>query len=208
MRAMSREYLMTSLSIVGVAGNITRPSRTSTLMSAVLAEIASLSDATTRLIELVDIGAELFHSIVPERFESFDSHRLSPTVRSVIQAIVSADALVVGTPVYKGSYSGALKHLLDLIPPNALAGKPVVLAATAGSPLHGLVTEHQLRPLFGFFGTMTMPTTIFALEGDFQNYRIEKPELAARVRRAAGELTELLATPSSQRLAQTSFATA
>jgi FMN reductase len=208
MRAMSQEYLMTSLSIVGVAGNITRPSRTSTLMSAVLAEIASSSDATTRLIELVDIGAELFHSIVPERFESFDSHRLSPTVRSVIQAIVSADALVVGTPVYKGSYSGALKHLFDLIPPNALAGKPVVLAATAGSPLHGLVTEHQLRPLFGFFGTMTMPTTIFALEGDFQNYRIEKPELVARVRRAAGELTELLAAPSSRRLAQTSFATA
>jgi FMN reductase len=208
MRALSQEYLMTALSIVGVAGNITRPSRTSALTTAILAEIASLNDATTRLIELFDVGAELFHSIVPERFESFDSHRLSPTVRSVIQAIVTADALVVGTPVYKGSYSGALKHLFDLIPPNALAGKLVVLAATAGSPLHGLVNEHQLRPLFGFFGALTMPTSIFALEGDFQNYRIEKPELVARVRRAAGEITELLATPSSRRRTQTSFATA
>jgi FMN reductase len=199
---------MKSLSVVGVAGNITRPSRTSVLVAAVLAEICSLSDAQSRLVELVDIGPELFQSIVPERFESFNSQRLSPGMGSVIQAIEMADALVVGTPVYKASYTGALKHLFDLIPPNALAGKPVLLAATGGSPLHGLVTEHQLRPLFGFFGALTMPTTIFALEGDFQNYEIDAPELVARVKRASGEIAELLATQSARRSAQAAVATA
>ena len=84
---------------------------------------------------------------------------------------------MVATPVYKGSYSGALKHLFDLVRPNALTGKPVLVAATGGSPLNGLVTEHQLRPLFGFFNALTLPTAIFALESDFQNYRIDKPEL-------------------------------
>jgi FMN reductase len=129
-------------------------------------------------------------------------------VRSVLQAIESADALVVGTPVYKGSYTGAMKHLFDLIPPNALAGKPVLLAATAGSPLHGLVTEHQLRPLFGFFNARTMPTTIFALESDFQNYRVERPELVARIKRAAAEIAEWLTTQTVGQGARAAFATA
>jgi FMN reductase len=206
--AVSWESLMNALSIVGVAGNITRPSRTATLLSAVLAEIVALSGAQSRLIELVDIGPQLFQSIQPERFESFVSQRISPQVRSIIQAIETADALVVGTPVYKGSYTGALKHLFDLIPPNALDGKPVLLAATGGSPLHGLVTEHQLRPLFGFFGALTMPTTIFALESDFQNYRVERPELAVRVSRAAAEIADFLVARSARRRAQAALATA
>jgi FMN reductase len=198
-------------SVVGIAGNITRPSRTAALLSAVLSEIDSLRHARSRLVELVDIGPELFQSITPDRFESFSSftaQRLSSNVRSVIRAIETADALVVGTPVYKASYSGALKHLFDLIPPNALTGKPVLLAATAGSPLHGLVAEHQLRPLFGFFNTLTLPTTIFALESDFDNHRVEKPELLARISRAANEFVELLEAQSTRQRAAAALATA
>jgi FMN reductase len=188
---------MTFLSIVGVAGNIARPSRTAALLSAILAEISALQSAQSRIIELVDVGPHLFQPFVPERLQSFALERLPPEARSAIQAIESADALVVATPVYKGSYSGALKHLFDLVRPNALTGKPVLVAA--GSPLHGLVTEHQLRPLFGFFNALTLPTAIFALESDFQNYRIDKPELLARVKRAAAEFVELLEARSGRR---------
>jgi FMN reductase len=195
-------------SIVGVAGNITRPSRTASLVSAILAEITAAGGAQSRLIELVDIGPELFQAVTPEPFDSFASIRLSPRARSVIQAIESADALVVGTPVYKGSYTGALKHLFDLIPPNALAGKPVLLAATGGTALHGLVVEHQLRPLFGFFRALTIPASIFALESDFQDYRVKQPALAERIRRAAEEITELLAMHSARRHEQAALAIA
>jgi FMN reductase len=199
---------MTSLSIVGVAGNITRPSRTSALVSALLAEICSLQNAQSRLVELVDVGPYLFQPFIPERLQAFAFERLPQEARSAIQSIEAADALIVGTPVYKGSYSGALKHLFDLVRPTALAGKPVLLSATGGTPLHGLVTEHQLRPLFGFFNAVTLPTTIFALESDFQNYRIDKPELLARVSRAAAEMAELLETQSVRRGAQAALATA
>ncbi len=191
---------MSGLSIVGVAGNITRPSRTSALVTALLAEIRALSGAQTRLIELADVGPHLFHSFAPER----QSHE----ARSAIHAIETADALVVGTPVFKGSYTGAFKHLFDLVRPNALTGKLVLLAATGGSPLHGLMTEHQLRPLFGFFNALTLPTTIFALETDFRDYRIDKPELSARVGRAASEIVDLLEARFVHARAQTARATA
>jgi FMN reductase len=177
-------------------------------VSALLSEIAAAGGAKSRLIELVDIGPDLFQSVVPEPFDSFASIRLSPRARAAIQAIESADALVIGTPVYKGSYTGALKHLFDLIPPNALAGKLVLLAATGGTPLHGLVIEHQLRPLFGFFRTLTIPASVFALESDFKDYPVEQPALVERVRRAADELIELLAMRAAGRVAQAELATA
>ena len=67
--------------------------------------------------------------------------------KALIRALEAADLIVVGTPVYRASYTGALKHVFDLLHKDSLAGKPAVLAATGGSALHGLVTEHQLRPL-------------------------------------------------------------
>lgn len=183
---------MTSLLVVGVAGNIARPSRTAALVSAITAQVAALSGAGSRLIELADVGPQLFPSFSAAGLKSFARENLPQVGGSAIEAIEAADALIVGTPVYKGSYSGAFKHLFDLVRPNALAGKPVLLSATGGTPLHGLVTEHQLRPLFGFFGALTLPTTIFALEDDFRDYQIGKAELAARIKRAATEFAELL----------------
>lgn len=199
---------MTFGSIVGVAGNITRPSRTTALVSAILAEVAALSGANSRLIELVDVGPQLFQSFSGDELKSFAREKLSHEARSAIEAIEGAEALVVGTPVYKGSYTGAFKHLFDLVRPNALVGKPVLLSATGGTPLHGLVTEHQLRPLFGFFNAVTLPTTIFAVETDFQSYRIGKSELAARIRRAATEFAELIEAKSSRRRVEAALAIA
>jgi len=197
---------MTSLSVVGVSGNIARPSRTAALVSAIAAQVAALSGSSNRLIELVDVGSRLFPSVNADGLKAFARDNLPQEGRSAIEAIETADAIVVGTPVYKGSYSGALKHLFDLVRPDALIGKPVLLCATAGTPLHGLVTEHQLRPLFGFFNAFTLPTTIFALESDFQNYQIGKAELAARVKRAAAEFAELLEAKAARQRPEAALA--
>lgn len=74
----------------------------------------------------------------------------------IIQRVEKTGLMVVGTPVYRLSYTGALKHLFDRVDYRALAGKTVLLAAAGGSSYHGLVLEHQLRPLFGFFGAVTV----------------------------------------------------
>jgi FMN reductase len=199
---------MTSFSIVGVAGNITRPSRTAALVETITAQVAAFSGARSRLIELADVGPQLFQPFSPEGLKAFSRDDLPADGRSAIEAIESADALVVGTPVYKGSYSGAFKHLFDLVRPNALVGRPVLLAATGGTPLHGLMTEHQLRPLFGFFNALTLPTTIYALESDFRDYQIATADLAGRVKRAAAEFADLITATSTRNVQQPALAIA
>ncbi|OYU96670.1 MAG: FMN reductase, partial [Burkholderiales bacterium PBB5] len=83
------------------------------------------------------------------------------------RSIESADLVIAATPVYKGSYTGLFKHLFDLVDPNALVGRPVLLAANGGSERHALVVDHQLRPLFAFFRALTVPSAVYAAEADF-----------------------------------------
>ncbi len=100
---------------------------------------------------------------------------------------MAADILVVGTPTYKGSYTGLFKHFIDLFEPLALQGKPILLTATGGSDRHALIVEHQLRPLFGFFMAHTLPTGIFAVDRDFVNHQIVAEHINARIAQAVEE---------------------
>ncbi len=63
----------------------------------------------------------------------------------------------------------------------------MVLTATGGTPLHGLMIDHQLRPLFGFLNALTLPTSVYAVETDFANYELTNPAVLERVERVSAE---------------------
>jgi FMN reductase len=178
---------MTLRSIVGLAGNLTSPSRTRVLVEAVLEAVQRRVDASTGLIDLSTVGPVLLSA--PTR------DALARAGEVLLSRIEAAHLPVVGTPVYRASYTGALKHVFDLLHKDSLAGKPAILVATGGSALHGLVTEHQLRPLLAFFGAHTVPTSLYATEADFTGYRIANAALARRIERAAAEAATLLTLP-------------
>ena len=165
--------------IVGVSGSVTRPSRTTALVRGLVEAIAAKGEARTEFVELADAAPHLLAALTP--------YQVQGKAREILDLVEGADLLVVGTPVYLGSMSGALKHLFDLVDPRAFVGKPVVLAATGGSLMHGLVTEHSLRPLFGFFNALTLPTTVYAVESDFDNYQVATAKIGERIARAAEE---------------------
>jgi FMN reductase len=84
---------------------------------------------------------------------------------------------------------------------NALAGKPVILAASGGSERHTLVIDHQLRPLFSFFMCVTIPTGVYATEDDFRDYRLVSAPVAARIEAAADETMRILGVPPAAQTA-------
>jgi FMN reductase len=114
------------------------------------------------------------------------------SLRTAIDAVTEADALIAVTPVFSGSYSGLFKTFFDVIDSDALTGLPVLLAATAGSARHSLVLEHAMRPLFSYLHALTVPTAVFAAAEDFGSKAGRTGALADRIARAAGELAGLV----------------
>ncbi len=170
-----------SLRIVGFSGSLSRPSKTRALVDLVTARTAAQLGATAATYDLTDLQPALGTVTTLDDLDG-------PT-RAIVASILSADALVVGSPVYKGSYTGLFKHLFDLIDPVALAGKPVLLTATGGGEKHALVIEHQLRPLFGFFEAITLPTGIYASGADFTDSIPTSAALLARIDRAVTQFS-------------------
>jgi FMN reductase len=173
---------MSLLRLVGFSGNTRRPSRTRTLVEAIGRRVTRHRAVHFELHDLVDAGPGI---------GAIARDQLPPAVAEILAAIESADALIVGTPVYKGSYTGLFKHLVDFIEPAALTGKPVVLTATGGGTRHALIAEHQLRPLFGFFGALSIPTSVYASDEDFHDGFIVGAAINERIGSAAAELAAL-----------------
>ncbi len=86
----------------------------------------------------------------------------SPKVLDLLQQIENADGLLIATPVYKASFSGALKTLLDLLPERALNHKIVLPMATGGSIAHMLVVDYALKPVLSALKAQEMLQGIFA----------------------------------------------
>lgn len=165
--------------LVVVSGNVQRPSKSRGLAELIAARIAAHAAVDIRSYDILDAG--------PGLGAAFTRPQLSPEALAVVTAIEDADVLVVGTPVYKGSYTGLFKHLFDFVDMQALAGKPVVISATGGGQRHALVVEHQLRPLFGFFTAQTIATAVYAEDRSFENYRQVDPAILGRIEQAALE---------------------
>ena len=86
----------------------------------------------------------------------------SPKVIDLLQQIANADGLVIATPVYKASFSGALKTVLDLLPERALAHKIVLPMATGGSIAHMLAVDYALKPVLSALKAQELLHGIFA----------------------------------------------
>ena len=68
-----------------------------------------------------------------------------------------------------------------------------------------LVIEHQLRPLFAFFGAHILPVSLYAVNGDFEGSEGIAQSIAPRVSRAVDQLAHLqprhtTATPATNRI--------
>lgn len=169
--------LSTPLNIVAVSGGLNSPSKTESLVQAILDELAEATQIHVHFIKLSEIGPLLGGAIY--------RNQLPQRVQDDLAAVEAADALIVGTPVYRASFTGLFKYFFDFVEQTALVDVPVLLAASGGSDRHALVLEHQLRPLFSFFQAQTLPIGVYATDRDLpqnillkvNNWRIESPWL-------------------------------
>ena len=88
-------------------------------------------------------------------------------VSEALDLVAGARILVIGTPVYRATYTALLKTIFDLMPQDHLAGKVAVLIATGFAAEHMLAIDHGMRPLVASLAGVSAATGIYATPGDF-----------------------------------------
>jgi FMN reductase len=149
----------TARSLVVVTAGLSRPSSTRLLADRLAAATAERVAADVRMVELRELATEIAQNMVT----GFPGPRL----REAVDAVASADGLIAVTPVFTGSYSGLFKSFFDVVDKDALAGVPVLIAATGGTARHSLVLEHAMRPLFAYLRAVVVPTAVYAATEDW-----------------------------------------
>ena len=156
-----------------------------------------LAAATVDALEEVEVDVvelrPLAHALADRLLTGF----AGPELAAALETVRNADGLIVVTPVFAASYAGLFKTFVDVLEPGTLDGKPVLVAATAGTARHSLVLDHALRPLFAHLRAVVVPTGVFAATDDFG----ADADLSGRIERAAGELAALVGKvdPSARR---------
>src|ERR1700676_5099480 len=106
--------------------------------------------------------------------------------RQAVARIASATAVLIGAPVYRASFPGVLKNLLDIVPVEALQNKPVGIVAIGGSPHHYLAVDGQLRQVLAWFGALVAPTSVYLTGGDFRDGRLASDNARTHLLARAG----------------------
>jgi FMN reductase len=180
---------MSTRTIAVVSAGLSNPSSTRLLADRLTAAtVAALrargDDATVEVVELREHARDLADNLLT----GFPNGSL----RTAVDTVSGADGLIAVTPIFSASFSGLFKTFFDVLDKDALVGKPVLLAATAGTARHSLALEHALRPLFAYLRAVTVPTGVFAATEDWAGAGGVGRALADRIDRAAGELADLV----------------
>lgn len=138
--------------VVGLVGNPKPRSRTYQMVTAVAEAFATSSGGRVEaLIDLVELKPWLFDLGAPE-------------VQSPLERVLRADVLVVGSPVYKATYTGLLKAFCDNVAHGELAGTLALPTMMGGYYQHALAVDLQLRPLLVELGAICATPGLYVLE--------------------------------------------
>jgi FMN reductase len=150
-------------------------------------------EAVVTVIDLGPLAVEIARAAVA----GFAGEEL----QAAIDKLAAADGIIAATPIYKAGMSGLFKTFVDVLDNDLLVAKPVLLAATGGTPRHALVIDDQLRPLFAYMRALTLPTSVYAAPEDWAT-----TELGTRIERAATELAVIVRAGVEQQVADHAWA--
>lgn len=152
--------------VLGIVGSLSSPSNTRAAVEVALDAAEEERGVDTEVLHLAE------HD--PDPADGRPLQDYTGDTAEALERIVESSAYVVGTPVYRASYSGVLKNLLDMIPRGMwqadvapLANSAVGLVGTGATPHHYLVVEKELAPVLSFFGAHVVGSGVYAHSGHY-----------------------------------------
>jgi FAD reductase [NAD(P)H] len=102
-----------------------------------------------------------------EPFRGFGAGYNDETER-IIAAMVSADAFIIGSPVYDGMLSSGVKTLFEHIDYKVLGGKVAGFIIKGGTEKSFIAVQGQLQLLMSYFRVTSNPKAVFASDATFE----------------------------------------
>lgn len=168
--------------ILLLGGSLTSPSRSEALLYALADQLVTAGARPT----VWNLAAET----VPAPARRRGSAAIGSAGR-LVQAAREAEGYVLVSPVYHGSFSGAIKDALDHLRIDHVAGKPVALASTAGGHRTSQAAD-QLRLVVRALHAVAIPAQLLTAEPDFEwsgrTFRLAGPGIIDRMQRLVDEL--------------------
>ena len=173
--------------LLAIHGTVTRPGR---LYGAIE---AALSGLTGRLAGRDAPTVETLH-LGDYRMSFADGRPLSEyddDTQVVVERVVQADMYLIASPVFRASFTGALKNLLDHIPVEGLQGKVCGLVVMGATDHHYLSVDTQLRPVLAWFGAHSLPGAVYLQSRHFQDGQLADSQAVADLQALAVSVVEL-----------------
>jgi FMN reductase/FAD reductase [NAD(P)H] len=147
------------MKLLGISGTITG-SKTEIVVKRALEEVRKYHpEVEVEFLNLKDYNVQFCDGRDPNTYEG--------ETKEVIDKVKSADFYIIGTPIFQGSITGALKNLFDLVPVSSLRSKVMGFIATGGTFQHYLVIENQLKPIAGYFRAYVAPGYVYVHDSHF-----------------------------------------
>ena len=133
------------------------------------AAVTAAADAVRGQAEKIDVDIMNLADTPIDICDGRPLEGYGPETRRAVDRIADAASVLIAAPVYRASFPGVLKNLLDIAPVEALQAKPVGIVAMGGSAHHYLAVDTQLRQVLGWFGALVAPTSVYLTGADFRD---------------------------------------
>ena len=135
-----------TIQVVAIQGSVRSGNNTAKVLAVAKAHATARPDAELHVIDPTELT---FH--LPGRGISADA-------KQVQEHIKKADAVILATPEYHGSYSSVMKLIIDNLGfPSALKRKPVCLLGVASGAIGAIKALEHLRSVASHVGALVLP---------------------------------------------------
>lgn len=169
--------------LLAIHGTVTRPGR---LYRAIEVALSGLGGPGAPGVDVLHLGDHRISFADGRPLSDYDDD-----TGAVVERVIGADMCLIATPVFRASFTGALKNLLDHVPVEGLLGKPCGLIGMGATDHHYLSIDAQLRPVLAWFGAHVAPGMVYLQSRHFQDGRLADPQAVADLQSLARSVVAL-----------------
>jgi FMN reductase len=183
-----------SIRITGICGSMSADGATKRALAVALKGAAEYN-VEIELLELRDFNLVFYGSVPPDEYP--------PDVSRLRQAIKDSQGIILATPEYHGSLTGALKNMLDLMSIEEFETKIIGLVAVAGGDIGAIHSLDTMKTICRNLHCWVLPQEV-SIANSSQTFNedgtVKDPAIEARLLNVGRQVVKFASVQQKVRL--------